>query len=382
MFLALGSAAAMGTQILAKLEKYHVTHVMSDNLAETLLPGIGASISAFKAGIKFWQEGVAISNLEKLKTDKATLISEEEKLLIEKYVVKIKTDRVSVGIDVALKLGQVATSFFPPFSVAPILAKAAKDCIFGGIDAWEKYKSQVEQKSLLRISGGEDPLSKGDLDGVKDLNKKMNQQPVRGAPTMSNLVKTRMQIKKLDFDLQFNMKDPVANKPKIDEIRGDLNVWTNALRVHLEDYNSSLSRVPGFVKVNLDDVDNIAAFHRNTIMRIIEEAKAKKGMVKSITSFFSKEKKDKIINENKIITELLGSDITEADIEESISILAESIESRDYFWTKTKKAIAVASNGKEHYSKKELGTKLKEILKKYEIPDPQIERMIVLGSDD
>jgi hypothetical protein len=378
----LTTSARVELQILSELEKYKVTDIVSQSLQETLLPGIGAALQVFQSGIKLWQQNEAIDLLNNLKSSTNGKLTDEELDAIDMYISKVNVEKVKTGIEVALNLVSVATSFFPPFSLGPTIAKAATACIFGGINAWNKYKGAQEKRALMRIKGDELAFSNNDLLGLQDVNNKIKQEKpdiVSKVPTLSNLATVKLSINKIESELELNERDPIANEKLIKTNKEELIVFNKALEDNLMLYNQSFSTDPHFATVTLEDIDNISILHRNTIMRIIEEAKDLRGKFTTVKKKMGiAQRKYKITEKDKNLIDLFSRDYNESDVDAAILSLAENVDNNEYFWDKTKVAIDIASKGRSHFSKGEMTEQIEEILTKYGISDSEKAKIKVL----
>ena len=354
------SMAEVALEVVKALETYKVIEGFQD-----AIPAIGPAISAFKQGVKIYEQFKAIEKLEENTKDKG--LSDAENETIQLFIGKIQSDRISTSIDFILDLAKIAGDFFPPGGAIISAAKIIKLGVVTAMGAWTNYKAGKEKQAFSRVMGSEEGLSEEDKGAITELNGKINEKGNK-SDSILDFINTKLQIENLESQIEAET-DPV----RLADLNTSLADKETFLSTELFKYNEHNKRANvHFVPISNSDIGNLAIIHKNVIHSIIEQAYADKDMFDRLDNWYRiAEDKD------KIMLEVFGRDVpTMAKIDENIMVLSEG-EHAAYFWGKTKAAMEKVTKGRKYHSKKELQEKTKKILEKYNVPAKEISKIII-----
>ena len=354
------SMAEVALEVVKALETYKVIEGFED-----AIPAVGPAISAFKQGVKIYEQFKAIEKLEENTKDKG--MSDAENETIQLFIGKIQSDRISTSIDFILDLAKIAGDFFPPGGAIISAAKIIKLGVVTAMGAWTNYKAGKEKQALSRVMGSEEGLSEEDKGAITELNGKINEKGNK-SDSILDFINTKLQIDNLESQIEAE-----TDSVKLAELNTSLSDKETFLSTELFKYNEQNKKANvHFVPISKSDIGNLAIIHKNVIHSIIEQAYADKDMFDRLDKWYrTAEEKD------KIMLEVFGRDVpTMAKINENIMVLSEG-QHAAYFWGKTKVAMEKVSKGRKYHSKKELQDKTKKILEKYNVPAKEISKIII-----
>jgi len=357
----LASMADVALKVIEALEKYKVP---GTEVLQSSIPAIGPAISAFKNGIKLFQQYGAVFQLSEKKKE----MTEDEQKTVDLYISKINADRISTGIDFALDIGNIAGSFFPPAGTIIGLAKSIKKGVVFAMDAYNDYKAGKEKQALGRITGSVEGLSEEEKVAMTDLNGKIKEEG-NDNDSLLGMINMKMQIE--SFETQ---KETAKDVTVLANLESKLKEKKVKLNTKLQEYNETGKKANAdFTAVTFNDIENLAIIHKNVILKIIEKAYTEKSIFGRMGAFFGREWGE---DKEKIVAKVFGPTPPDpAKIEKSIVDLTQG-ENAAYFWKKTKEAMQMATEGRKYHTKKELQDKTKKILESYNVPAKEISKII------
>ena len=361
------SAASAGNTALDILAKYKV-------IGE--IPILGSAIEAAKLGLEIFRNHKAIKLLNDtdLATKEEKVLTEEDKedkKVLNRYISKIKVDLTSSSFDFILTLGEIAGGFFPPADKFISIAKGTKGLFEKGYRAWQAYKAEKEQQALARLNLDEEQLSSANKEDLKNLSEKMGQDG--DTPSLGDGSETTV-FSLVQLQIEYNSKQKeaeLASEPDKDQKKFEADLAKTKLKDSINTYNSTVASTGlGRKTISENDIVEIQIFHEDTIKSIINQVNTEISLWNSFRrgmSFFS----------NKVLTDKdkILSAVWKGQQLPNESLVQELSKGKDagYFWGKTKVAMEKASKDREHFTKEELGDRLKKILiDKYNMNEEQL----------
>jgi uncharacterized protein YbjQ (UPF0145 family) len=361
----LASMADVALKVIEALEKYKVP---GTEILESSIPAIGPAISAFKNGIKLFQQYGAVFQLSEKKKE----MTKDEQKTVDLYITKINADRISTGIDFALDIANIAGSFFPPAGTIIGLAKSIKSGVVFAMDAYNDFKAGKEKQALGRITGSVEGLSEEEKVAMTDLNGKIKESG-NDDDSLLGMINMKMQIESIESE-----KGTITDVTVLASKNSEQAEQRGKLEAKLQEYNETGKKANAdFTSVTFNDIENLATIHKNVILKIIEKAYTEKSIFGRLGAFIGREWGE---DKEKIVAKVFGPTPPDpAKIEKSIMELTQG-ENAAYFWKKTKAAMQMATEGRKYHTKKELQEKTKTILEKYKskgkITDQEIAKII------
>jgi hypothetical protein len=292
-----------------------------------LLPGIGASLMAFKNSVEIYQTYIKIDKINELSTlkndsDKSPFTLKEIEL-IEQYKTDLDDSLNKIKVDFILNVIEALCMVYPPAAMAVKGLHLVLGLYQFACRNYSSYLNNKERKRTERIGEiGVDKLKSDRMD-----KKSENVSFKSAVADLYNLKRLKNEVPK-DAD-------------KIREAQDNLDKnlrEINDLRLVYAGSNSLITKenLEDFLKIEAEVIKNIAAELKK------EEAFKKRFYL----SFRLSQKKDQIYSEMKLIPHFNFEGITLEDIHKL------SPEMHNYFYDKTQEAIKVACN-RQHISASE-----------------------------
>jgi DNA-binding protein Fis len=352
-------------KVFTQLDKIGVSNLSAG--AASMMPGIGAGISAFKSAVNIGITGVKLENLSEY--NHVLNLQQSEKDILNKYIARVEGSIVSELVDFYLSLAELILSFsFPPAAIAVKGLKTIKGLFLTSLESWREFKGSKERQALLRVTGAKDSMSEDELGELSGLRDKMTHAET-GRFNLKNgslrdLLNIKLEIDTVDRQIQ-SISGENSLKVKLNTQKSGL---TDSLNNGIRDYNETLSASEETRKyqISIEDVGRIVQIHSNVMNEVLKKANTEKSLIGKVKNIFHKEEKDKILKE--IFNGKLPTDIPIEDLSKG--------EHADYFWDKTEAALNSTLKGRTFFSSEELKGRLRIILSEHGVDKKEVESVL------
>ena len=289
-----------------------------------LLPGIGASLMAFKNSVQIYQTIIKIDKIKELSTlkddsDKSPFTLKEIEL-IEQYKTDLDDSLNKIKVDFILNVTKALCMLYPPAAIAVTGLHVALGLYQLASRNYSSYLNNKERKRAERIG-------EIDVDELKSDRMDKKSENVSFKLAVADLYILKRLKNKVPQDADKIREAQEKHDKNLREINNERLVYAGSNSLITEE------NLEDFLNVEAEVIKNIAAELKK------EEAFKKRFYL----SFRLPQKKDQIYREMKLIPLFNFEGITSEDIHKL------SPEMHNYFYDKTQEAIKVACN-RQHIS--------------------------------
>jgi hypothetical protein len=289
-----------------------------------LLPGIGASLMAFKNSVQIYQTIIKIDKIKELSTlkddsDKSPFTLKEIEL-IEQYKTDLDDSLNKIKVDFILNVTKALCMLYPPAAIAVTGLHVALGLYQFASRNYSSYLNNKERKRAERIG-------EIDVDELKSDRMDKKSENVSFKSAVADLYILKRLKNKVPQDADKIREAQEKHDKNLREINNERLVYAGSNSLITEE------NLEDFLNVEAEVIKNIAAELKK------EEAFKKRFYL----SFRLPQKKDQIYREMKLIPLFNFEGITSEDIHKL------SPEMNNYFYDKTQEAIKVACN-RQHIS--------------------------------
>jgi len=309
----------------------------------TLLPGIKASLGAFKNGVEIYQTILKRTDLNDLlkqfaipdsTTQKEREKAEKEREIIENYRTTLKWKLGEIGVDFILNAAEAIATIFPPAQIGIALLHASINLFKFGVKQYINHKDNQELKSAERI---------GDQNVERLKDEKIEEKS--GRDGFKAALECQSRLENYKKDTKNNKRYILDEEEKLKALILAMN--TDAFPL-AED------------KITPENLAYFLTLERNAILSIKKEVVVEKTLTERFSNIFNLPQKETIIADlvkNKVIN---FEKIEEADID-NLNPTA-----KNYFFDKTQESIRRAINRKHISSDERLDMLEKMLLTKFD----------------